>query len=88
MAEGGGMHGRGGMHGTNPPPPPPDTLRDTLNERAVRILLECILVVKRNHKKPFQGPFTLSVSTNAATTLTLQINLGLQPILGATRLVY
>ena len=41
---GGGMHGRGCMHAT--PPPPPDTMRygDTVNERAVRILLECILV--------------------------------------------
>ena len=34
----GGMHGWGGMHGSG------QILRDTANERAVRILLECILV--------------------------------------------
>ena len=32
----GGMHGGGGMHGIQ---------RDTVNEQAVHILLECILVV-------------------------------------------
>ena len=43
-----GMHGRGrawqgvGMHGTHVPSR--QILRDTVNERAVRILLECILV--------------------------------------------
>ena len=43
---GGGVHGRGcvargvcGMH------TPPQILRDTVNERAVRILLECILLL-------------------------------------------
>ena len=36
---------------------------------------------------PF-GPVTLSVSINAVTTVTLQINLGWQPIFGVTRLVY
>ena len=44
----GGVHGRGGhawqgVRGTHAPPT--DTLRDTVNERAVRILLECILVL-------------------------------------------
>ena len=44
----GGMCGRGhawqvGMHGTHAPQ---EILRDTVNERAVRILLECILVVQ------------------------------------------
>ena len=37
MGGGGGMHGREGCM-------PQQTLRDTVNERAVRILLECILV--------------------------------------------
>ena len=52
---GGGMHGRGhvwwgghawqgGVHGRAPMPPSPQILRDTVNERAVRILLERILV--------------------------------------------
>ena len=48
-----GMHGRGhGMHA-----PPPDTSRysDTVNERAVRILLECILVNISLHKKNTYG---------------------------------
>ena len=35
-----------------------------------------------------KGPFTLVVSVNAATTPTSQINLGFQPIFGATGLVY
>ena len=54
-----GMYGRGSMHGRGhswqgacvacmhvPPPPPTDTTKygDTVNEQAVRILLECILV--------------------------------------------
>ena len=35
----------GGLHpGVGKPPPPHWILRDTVNERAVRILLECILV--------------------------------------------
>ena len=45
----GGMHGMGawregvcGMH----VPPPQQILRDTVNERAVHILLECILVIQ------------------------------------------
>ena len=37
--EAGGMHGRGVAHTF-----PQQILRDTVNERAVRILLECILV--------------------------------------------
>ena len=41
MAEG-GMHGRGVHH---MPPPHHKTLRDTVNDRAIRILLECILVL-------------------------------------------
>ena len=54
---GGGMHGRGacmaggcawqeGMHAMHASPPPADNTRysDTVNEQAVRILLECILV--------------------------------------------
>ena len=50
----GGMHGRGGafvagdVHGRGTcmaHMPPPPILRDTVNERAVRILLECILVL-------------------------------------------
>ena len=47
----GGVCGRGGMHGgmcnmQHPPPPRGQILRlrHTVNERAVRILLECILV--------------------------------------------
>ena len=43
----GGMHGRSGMHGGGVVQcPPADTTRygDTVNERAVRILLECIIV--------------------------------------------
>ena len=42
----GDVHGRGGMRGRGRVPhmPPPKILRDTVNERAVRILLECILV--------------------------------------------
>ena len=52
----GGMHGRGactagvymvvGCMPHMPPPPPANTMRygDTVNERAVRILLECIFV--------------------------------------------
>ena len=49
VVHGGGMRGRGGgmcgggMHGMHAPPPTPDTMR-SVNERAVRILLECILV--------------------------------------------
>ena len=47
-----GMHGGRGMHGRgcawHALPPPPQILRDTVNERAVRILLECILVYKVN----------------------------------------
>ena len=58
LSTGGGMHGRG-MHGggacvaegrawwgERKPPPLADTMRysDTVNERAVCILLECILV--------------------------------------------
>ena len=45
----GGVHGRGvcawqgGVHATHAPPV--DTQQDTVNERAVRILLECILVL-------------------------------------------
>ena len=40
----GGMHG-GGVHATHAPSPPQALrLRYTVNERAVRILLECILV--------------------------------------------
>ena len=40
----GGGHGRGGgMHGTHTSPQ--QILRDTVNERAVHILLECILVL-------------------------------------------
>ena len=36
---------RGGLHrGVGRPPAPHRTLRDTVNERAVRILLKCILV--------------------------------------------
>ena len=35
-----------------------------------------------------KSPFTLNVDVNAATTLTLVINLGLPLILGAIRLVY
>ena len=46
---GGGMHGcsRGGMHGCSGGGHAWDTTRygDTINERAVRILLECILVL-------------------------------------------
>ena len=44
---GGGVHGggghawQGGIHATHTPQ---QILRDTVNERAVRILLECILV--------------------------------------------
>ena len=41
MAEG-GVRGRGGVHGRGHPPQ--QILRDTVNERAIRILLECILV--------------------------------------------
>ena len=37
----GSCNGRGGMHATHTPQ---QILRDTVNERAVRILLECILV--------------------------------------------
>ena len=44
---GGGLHPEGGLHlgglGRTPPTRPP-ILRDTVNERAVRSLLECILV--------------------------------------------
>ena len=41
----GGMHGRGAcMAGGKAHMPPRQILRDTVNERAVRILLECILV--------------------------------------------
>ena len=36
--------GRGGLHPGVGKPPPHWILRDTVNERAVRILLECILV--------------------------------------------
>ena len=39
----GGMYGRG-MHA-----PPRQILRDMVNERAVRILLECILVLSVNY---------------------------------------
>ena len=46
---GGGMHGcsRGGMHGCSGGGHAWDTMRygDTINERVVRILLECILVL-------------------------------------------
>ena len=38
----GGMHGKGVAWHARPPPIP--ILRDVVNERAVRILLECILV--------------------------------------------
>ena len=48
---GGGLHGRGHVWqgacvagGKAHVPPPRQILRDTVNERAVRILLECILV--------------------------------------------
>ena len=43
---GGGMRGRGDAWQGGHAPPPPDTKRygDTVNERVVRILLECILV--------------------------------------------
>ena len=41
---GGGHVWQGGVHGM--PPPPRQILRDTVNERAVRILLECILILK------------------------------------------
>ena len=45
----GGMHGKGaawqgGMHGMHAPPADTTRYGDTVNERAVRILLECILV--------------------------------------------
>ena len=45
------MHGRGG-HAWHAHPPPADTTRygDTVNERAVRILLECILVLLLNQE--------------------------------------
>ena len=38
----GGIHGRGGVHAKHAPQ---QILRDTVNERAVRILLECILAL-------------------------------------------
>ena len=42
----GGVHGRGGMCGMHAPPQ--QILRDTVNERAVGILLECILVLDKD----------------------------------------
>ena len=51
-----GMHGKGGVHGRmacmvgghawHTAPPPRQMLQDTVNERALRILLECILVIQ------------------------------------------
>ena len=40
----GDMHGRGQAWHAHPPPPRQQILRDSVNERVVRILLECILV--------------------------------------------
>ena len=42
----GGMPGGGHAWLAHTPPRPQQILRDTVNERAVRILLECILVFK------------------------------------------
>ena len=42
----GGVHCWGGMHGGGGACMPQQLIRDTVNERAVRILLECILVCK------------------------------------------
>ena len=42
----GGMHGRGGMHGGGPCMPPRHHEIRSVDARAVRILLECILVLK------------------------------------------
>ena len=38
------VHREGGLHGGDWADPPHGILRDTVNERAVRILLECILI--------------------------------------------
>ena len=45
--EQGGMHGQGGVHAMHTPP---DTMRYSrlVNARAVRILLECILVENKD----------------------------------------
>ena len=65
-----GVHGRGarggwcvagGMHGLHAPR---QILRDTVNERAVRILLECILVFIKSAtgEQTFQTNITLCVA--------------------------
>ena len=46
----------------------PQELRDAVNERAVRSLLECILVLKDSHKK---YKFTVSMELNDRTKLIL-----------------
>ena len=50
----------------------------------------CCLQLALNNRllKQPKGTFTLSVSVNSATTLTPQINFGLQPIYGAACLVF
>ena len=45
VAGGGGVRGRGGVHATHAPSPGHCEMR-SVNARAVRILLECILVFK------------------------------------------
>ena len=55
----GGVHGRRDMHGRHTPPQ--QILWDTVNERMVRILLECILV-DNNFPVPSEGRSVLSLS--------------------------
>ena len=59
----GGMHGGGARHAT----PPGQTLRDTVNERVVRIPLECILVCKSK-----QDPMRSGADAHGKVTQTVQ----------------
>ena len=56
---GGGVWIRAGLHpgrGIGQTSPPNRILQDTVNEREIRILLECILVYYRNTASPLSSP--------------------------------